>query len=307
MKSPRAILMDYLATRRSLGFKLQKHEETLREFLRFFGVQKAQHLTTRLALQWARKPQNTNPAWWTERLSMLRGFAAYWKTVDPRTEVPSLHILLPQYKRPTPHIYTDQQIAEIMAVTQRWSSRDGFTYWTIFGLLTATGMRVGEALDLSDEHVDLKQGVVTVRDAKHSKSRLLPLHTTTLRALRQYVRERDLRFPRRKVASFFIIRDGRCPSYAVVWKTFNQVLVEVGLRKSSQQKGPRMHDLRHTFAVKALIGFYQNDQDIDRKIHALSTYLGHKDIQCTYWYLTAVPELMSLALSRLEEKIGGAL
>jgi site-specific recombinase XerD len=298
--------MDYLAMRRALGFKLQKHEETLGEFLRFFAAQKVQYLTTRLALQWAREPQNTDPAWWTERLSMLRGFAAYWKTVDPRTEVPSLHILLPQYKRPTPCIYTDQQISQILAVTRELSSRDGPTFWTLFGLLSVTGMRVGEALALNDGDVDLKEGVITVRDAKLNKSRLLPLHASSRTILRRYVRRRDQRFARRKDATFFAILNGRRPSHYTAWNTFKQVLIKVGIRKPSQQKGPRLHDLRHTFAVNALVAFYKDGRDIDGKIHALSTYLGHKDIRCTYWYLTAVPKLMSLALSRLEGKIGGA-
>jgi len=307
MKSPQTILKDYLNMRRTLGFKLQKHEDTLREFLSFFGTQKASYLTTKLALKWARKPQQTDPAWWTERLSMLRGFAAYWKTVDPRTEVPSLHILLPQYKRPTPHIYTDQQIAEILAATRQLPSKDSYTYWTLFGLLMVTGMRVGEALALDNKDVDLNKGVITVRDTKLNKSRILPLHTTTRRILQRYVREHNRRFPQSKVMPFFTIMDGRRPSHAVAWKMFRQALFNTGIRTPSQQKGPRLHDLRHTFAVKALTGFYKNGQDVDGKIHALSTYLGHKDIRCTYWYLTAIPELMSLVLSRLEKKIGGAL
>jgi integrase/recombinase XerD len=305
MKRPRTILKDYLALRRSLGFKLQKHEETLREFLRFFAAQKASHLTTKLALQWARKPQNTDPAWWTDRLSILRGFAAYWKTIDPRTEVPSLHILVPQYKRPTPCIYTPQQIVQILAATRRLPSRDGFTFWTLFGLLAVTGMRVGEALALNNTDVDLKGGAITIRDAKRNKARLLPLHPTTRRVLKRYVRKRNQRFPRHEAGSFFAILDGRRPSHHSAWNTFRQILIQLGIRKPSQQKGPRLHDLRHTFAVRALIGFYESGQGVDEKIHALSTYLGHKGIRCTYWYLTAVPELMSLALSRLEKKIGG--
>lgn len=306
MKRPETILKDYLALRRSLGFKLQKHEETLREFLRFFAAQKASYLTTKLALEWARKPQNTDPAWWTDRLSMLRGFAAYWKTIDPRTELPSLHILVPQYKRPRPCIYTHQQIVQILAATRRLSSRDSFTFWTLFGLLAVTGMRVGEALALNDADVDLKCGTITIRDAKLNKSRLLALHPTTRRVLKRYVRKRNQHFPRRKIGSFFAVLDGRRPSHGVVWKTFKRVLIQLGLRKPSQQKGPRLHDFRHTFTVRALIGFYQGGQGVEEKIHALSTYLGHKGIRCTYWYLTAVPELMSLVLSRLEKKIGGA-
>ena len=305
--NPRIILKDYLTMRRKLGFKLKKHEETLRGFLNFFETRKDTYLTTELALKWARKPKNTDPAWWTERLSILRGFAAYWKTIDPRTEVPSLHILLPQYKRPTPHIYSNQQIAQILASTQKLPTKDSYTYWTLFGLLLATGMRIGEALALDNKDVDLRQGVITVRDTKLNKSRILPLHKTTLQVLKKYVQQRDKRFPVCKNKSLFAIVDGRRPSHAVVWKMFKQVLLDTGILEPSQKRVPRLHELRHTFAVRALTGFYKNGQDIDGKIHALSTYLGHKDIRCTYWYLTAVPELMGQVLSRLEKKIGGRL
>ena len=305
--NPRIILKDYLALRRKLGFKLRKHEETLRGFLNFFEKQRTSYLTTELALKWARKPQNTDPAWWTERLSMLRGFAAFWKTIDPRTEVPSLHILLPQYKRPTPHIYTEQQTTQLLATLHKPSTEDNYTYWTLFGLLMATGMRIGEALALNNEDVDLKQGVITVREAKLNKSRIIPLHITTQNVLKQYVQKRNRQFSRLKTTAFFVIIDGRRPSHYIAWNTFKRVLLTMGLRTPSQQKGPRLHDLRHTFAVRALTGFYQNGQDIDGKVHALSIYLGHKDIRCTYWYLTAIPELMGQVLSRLEKKIGGAL
>jgi integrase/recombinase XerD len=305
--NPRIILKDYFAMRRKLGFKLRKHEETLRSFMNFFEKQQDSYLTTGLALKWARIPKNTDPAWWTERLSMLRGFAAYWKTIDPRTEVPSLHILLPQYKRPMPHIYSDQQIVQVLASTQKLPTEDTNTYWTLFGLLLATGMRIGEALALDNKDVDLKQGVITVHNTKLNKSRILPLHKTVPPVLKQYVRQRDKRFPIRENESFFTIVDGRRPSHAVTLKRFKQVLFDVRILKPPKTKGPRLHDLRHTFAVRALTGFYKNGQNIDGKIHALSTYLGHKDIRCTYWYLTAVPELMGQVLSRLERKIEGAL
>jgi site-specific recombinase XerD len=176
---------------------------------------------------------------------MLRGFAAYWKTIDPRTEIPSLHILLPQYKRPTPHIYTDQQITQILVATRKLPSKDSYTYWTLFGLLLATGMRIGEALTLDNKDVDLKQGVITVRDTKLNKSRILPLHKTTSQVLKRYVQQRNKRFPIRKNKSFFAIVDGRRPSHAVVWKMFKQVLLSTGISEPSQKRVPRLHELLH--------------------------------------------------------------
>ena len=305
--NPQIILKDYLAMRRKLGFKMKKHKEILPSFITFFRNQKDQYLTTKLALKWARKPKNTDPAWWTERLSMLRGFAAYWKTIDPRTEVPSLHILLPQYKRPTPYIYSNQEIAQILALAKKLPTKDRDTYWTLYGLLLATGMRVGEALALDNKDVDLKQGVITIRDAKLNKSRILPLHVTTREILRQYVQKRSKQFAKSKELAFFMVSNGRRPSHYMAWNRFKQILIEMGIWNPLHNRDPRLHSLRHTFAVRALTEFYRNGQDIDEKIHALSTYLGHKDIRCTYWYLTAVPELMGHVLSRLEKKIGGRL
>ena len=303
--NPRIILKDYLAMRRKLGFKLQKHEETLRGFLKFFEDRKDSYLTTKLALKWARKPKNTDPAWWTGRLSMLRGLAAYWKTIDPRTEVPSLHILLPQYKRPTPYIYSTVETAQIFTLAKKLPTKDSYTYWTLYGLLLATGMRVGEALALDNKDVDLKQGVITIRDTKLNKSRILPLHETTWEVLRQYVKKRNKQFGKSRETAFFIVENGRRPSHHMAWSRFKKILIEMEIWNPSHNRDPRLHSLRHTFAVRALTEFYRNGQDIDGKIHALSTYLGHKNIQCTYWYLSAVPELMGQVLSRLDKKIGG--
>jgi len=307
MKSPQTILTDYLAMRRSLGFKLQKHEPVLREFLRFFATQKASYLTAKLALQWARKPQHTDPAWWTTRLSILHGFATYWKTVDARTEIPYRHVLIRQYKRPTPFIYTDQQIIQILDSTRQLSSKDNLTYWALFGLLRVTGMRVGEALALNNADVDLDEGTITVQNAKLNTSRLLSLHSTTQAALKQYVTKRNRQFTCRRDTPFFVTRKASRPLYTTVRRIYRRVLFDLGIRKPGQHKGPRIHDLRHTFAVRSLVSFYEQGQDIDAKIHALSTYLGHTSLSRTYWYLTAIPELMGLALSRLEEKIGGAV
>ena len=307
MKSPQTILTDYLAMRRSLGFKLQKHEPVLREFLRFFATQKASYLTAELALQWARKPQHTDPAWWTTRLSILRGFATYWKTVDARTEIPYRHVLIREYKRPTPFIYTDQQIIQILDSTRQLSSKDNLTYWALFGLLRVTGMRVGEALALNNADVDLNEGTITVQNAKLNTSRLLSLHSTTQAALKQYVTKRNRQFTCRRDTPFFVTRNAGRPLYTTVRQTYRRVLFDLGIRKPGQHKGPRIHDLRHTFAVRSLVSFYEQGQDIDARIHALSTYLGHTSLSRTYWYLTAIPELMGLALSRLEEKIGGAV
>jgi len=307
MRNLQKLLSDYIALRRTLGSKMTKPADTLRGFIPFFAAQKAPYLTTKIALQWARLPKDANPAWWTERLGMLRGFASYWKTIDPRIEVPPVHILLPYYKRPLPHIYTDEQLSRIMLAARKIPSKDAITYWTLYGLMAATGIRVGEALALNNEDIGLKQGVITIRGGKHGNSRILPVHDTTRQNLQHYTRQRHRRFHRQKTGPFFVILDGRRPSHYMAWNTFKTVKIVAGIPPSSRPGYPRLHDLRHTFAVKALMQFYQAGGNVDLKIHALSTYLGHRGMSCTYWYLTAVPELMSTALARMEENMGGVL
>ena len=307
MKALSTILKDYLNIRRSLGFDLQKDECALRGFVKFFDARSEDHLTTSVALQWARQPEGTDPAWWTDRLGMLRHFATYWRTEDPRTEVPPLSLLVPYYKRPTPYIYSEQEIVRILAATRQAPSKDRLTYWTLFGLLAITGLRIGEALALDDADVDLDAGTLNIRDGKRGRARMLPLHPTTCQKLRTYRQWRRRRFGQATTSAFFRVLDGRRPSYRMPWNIFKQVLVTVGLRTPSQKKGPRLHDLRHTFAVRTLIRLYQEDQVTGPGIQALSMYLGHADIRSTYWYLTAIPELMALALARLEASKGDLL
>jgi integrase/recombinase XerD len=303
--NPRIVLKDYLVMRRKLGYKLQTDEKFLRSFVTFFESQKSSYLTTDLALRWARRYKN--PACWAVRLTTLRGFAGYWKIIDPRTEVPPLHIVGPHRTRGSPLIYTEQQVTKILDATQKLPSKDSYTYWTLFGLLLATGMRIGEALALNNEDIDLKQGLITIRKGKLDKPRILPLHKTTRKILNQYLQQRDRRFVCPKVPAFFVVMKGTRLSPYMAIKTFTQVLDILGFRTLLQGKYVRLYDLRHTFATRSLTRFYQNGQDIDAKIHALSIYLGHKYIQCTYWHLTNVPELMSIVLSRLENKMGGNL
>ena len=307
MNSPTTILRDYLALRRSLGFQLKKHESVLRGLVKLLATRKESYLTTEIALQWARKPKGTDPAWATDRLSMIRGFAAYWKAIDPRTEVPPQRLLLPYYKRPAPHIYADNEIKEIMLAARDLPSKDSLTYWTLFGLLIVTGARSGEILAMADDDVDLKRGVIHIRNGKRGKSRVLPLHDSTRNVLQRYRRWRHCRFSHTKSDSFSMILDGRRPTHHMAWSTFKKILVGLSILESMQAKGPRLHDLRHTFAVRALIRQYREGKDVGAGIQALSNYLGHVSIVSTYWYLQAVPELMALALARMENMAGGAL
>jgi integrase/recombinase XerD len=310
MTALRRIVDDYLAMRRGLGYKLEAHEDALHQFVSFFRASRAARLTTTLALKWARRPQGTDPAWWTERLSILRGFASYWKTVDPRVEVPPPGLLVRQYRRPAPHIYSDDEIRRILAAAKDLPSTNGLRQWTysaLFGLLWATGLRVGEARSLDRSDVDLNEDVITVRQTKFNKSRLIPLHPSTSSALRRYAAHRDRIIRNPRAEAFFLMPCGGRVSKCMAWETFRLLLHKTGIRALSSAYGPRVHDLRHTFAVKVLVRFYKEGLDIDRKIHALSTYLGHRGVNCTYWYLSAVPELLHLAMLRMEKGMGGVL
>lgn len=176
MKSLASIVNNYLTVRRSLGFDLGKHEPVLRQFVRFFTAKRATFLTTQLALEWAKAPRNADPAWWTDRLCILRGFAKFWRTVDARTEIPPVGLLLPNYKRPAPYIYSDQEITSILSASRDLPSADRLTYWTLFGLLIITGARIGELLAMTDEDVAVETATLSIHDGKRGKARILPLH-----------------------------------------------------------------------------------------------------------------------------------
>ena len=300
-------LRDYLAMRRALGFKLRKHEKPLQDFVSVLEAEGATHITIALAVPWARQPKNAQPGWWAERLGMVRGFAQYLSGMDPRTEIPTPGLLPHSYRRPTPHIYTDDEVRRFIEAAKQLPPKSGlrrWTYSTLFGLLWVTGIRIGEARALNHEDVDLDQAVLTIRGTKFGKSRFVPLHASTRSALRRYARRRDQEFPNPRTKAFFVTIFGTRHSHAAVDRTFIQLSYRIGLRSPGDRTGPRIHDLRHSFAVKTLTGFYRADVDIDRKVHTLSVYLGHTAPSCTYWYLSAVPELMGLAQGRLEKKLG---
>jgi integrase len=173
------------------------------------------------------------------------------------------------------------------------------TFETVIGLLAVTGMRIGELIHLDRSDVDLTTGVVLVRESKFTKSRYVPLHESTVGVLRHYSGLRDAEHPRPITTSFFVAVTGKRLDYTMVGRNFRNLCenAEVGVGAVRQ---PRMHDLRHTFAVATLVHFYRTGQDVTVKMPLLSTYLGHRDPRSTYWYLSAAPELLALAAGRLE-------
>jgi site-specific recombinase XerD len=303
-------LEEYLELRQRLGFKLCKTSHELRKFVHFAEEEKASFVTTKLALEWATQPTDCLPAHWTTRLGMVRRFAEYLRAVDPRTEIPPQKLLPHRYHRKSPHFYSDHEVVQLIQVAQQIPSPKGLraaTYSTLFGLLAVTGMRLGEAVGLDRQDVDLHQGLITVRHAKGDKSRLVPIHRTTQKELQVYKRLRDQICPHPHSPSFLVSERGTRLTVWIVRHWFIRLSHQIGLRQPTDHHGPRIHDLRHHFVIKTLRNWYQSNKDIEAHLPELATYIGHSHVNDTYWYISATPELLQLATQRLVSKKGGSL
>jgi integrase/recombinase XerD len=299
-------LKDYLRIRRSLGFLLREPGSCLRNFVAFLQAQGASHITRELALRWATQPTNDLPSTWAWRLGMVRRFAVWLSAFEPRTEIPPAGLLPHRYRRKLPHIYSDKEINRLLRQTQQLPSPKGLrarTYTTLFGLLVATGMRVNEALGLDRQDVDLDRGTLFIRRTKFGKSRYVPVHHSTVDALKKYGQARDRIFPAPLTPAFFISERGRRVTEWMARYTFAKLSQRLGLRAPAKGhgRGPRLHDMRHRFAAGTLIHWYRAGLDVERELPKLATYLGHVHVNDTYWYLEAVPELLQLATDRLIE------
>jgi integrase/recombinase XerD len=300
-------LSDYLTLRRRLGYYLERDQPELEQFVCFLEQAGAERITTELALRWARIPANQHPIIWRRRLSMVRQFARYLATVDPASEIPSKDLLPAHQPRVAPYIYSPQEIVGVMAAARRLRRPlTAALFETAIGLMASTGLRLREALALDRADVDLKDGVLDIRAVKNHRQREVVLHPSATAALGHYARVRDGRCPRPATPAFFVTDHGQRPHNTVFWQTFRALIEQAGLEGCGQRVRPRPHDLRHTFAVRTLIGWYRSGEQIDRKMPALSTYLGHVSPESTYWYLQSVPELIELVSERLNE-IGDGL
>jgi integrase len=300
-------LNEYLAIRRALGFELREVAGCLRNFVAFLKTEGASHITTELALRWATQPAKAQPSTWNWRLGMVRRFAAWRSAAEPRTEIPPAGLLPHRYQRKAPYIYNDEEIGRILRRTAQLPSPRGLrshTYTTLFGLLAATGMRVNEALHLDGPDVDLGQGILFIRRTKFGKSRCVPVHPSTVDALKQYVERRDRLFPAPHTPAFFVSERGTRITEWMARYIFARLSQQLGLRPvaKSHGRGPRLHDMRHRFAARTLIRWYRQGLDVERELPKLATYLGHVHINETYWYLEAVPELLQLATDRLIDR-----
>jgi site-specific recombinase XerD len=301
-----AALNDYLSIRRSLGFELREVAGCLRNFVAFLQAEGASHVTSELALRWATRPAEAQSATWAWRLRMVRRFAMWHSAMEPRTEIPAAGLLPYRYERKKPHIYSDEEIEKLLGRAAQLASPKGLrahTYTTLFGLLTVSGMRVSEAVNLDRPDVDLGHGILTIRRTKFGKSRHVPVHASTVDALKRYADRRDRILPK-LTAAFFVSECGGRITDCMARYTFARLSQQLGFRSiaKSHGRGPRLHDMRHRFAARTLIHWYRAGLDVERELPKLATYLGHVHVNETYWYLEAVPELLQLATDRVMNK-----
>lgn len=301
----------YLFIRRGLGYKLNTAERILRRFIEFMGQEGETYISTRCFLQWKKVFGHANTQTWSRRLGIIRIFARWMHGIDPRHEVPP-HSLIPcQSHRSRPYIYSEEEIRMIVETAAELTSRNGIrplTYSMLFGLIAVTGMRISEAVSLNVADVDLTAGIVAVRKGKLEKERLLPVSMGTAKRLAAYALERD-RLNGSPPTAFFISDHGKRLDDCAARYNFAIVCQRIGLRPPQKffrhGRGPRIHDLRHTFAVRTLLNWYRSGKDPAREMIKLVTYLGHENPAHTYWYIEAVPELLELASRRAEESLAG--
>lgn len=294
---------DYLKMRRALGYKLTDHGRVLPQFVEFLAQREAPLITTELALQFATQPAQARVAWWHQRLAMVRGFAIYLQAFDARHEVPPINLLPAKFRRAVPYLFSEAEIEALMNAARRLRPPlRAATCEAVIGLLSVTGMRVSEACALVRADVDLHEARLTVRHAKNGRSREIPLHPSTVVALEAYARVRDELCPHpNDPGTFFLTGGGGGVSRHHVWSWFDQLRRATGLDRETLGRRARLHDIRHAFVLRTLLGWYREGADIEAQLPLLSTVLGHVHPEDTYWYFEGAPELLALAAERLEQ------
>lgn len=295
---------DYLALRRRLGHDLADAHRLLPRFVDYLDSIGQPTVTIEAAIAWSMAP-DVDPASsvWPRRMLVVRGFARHMAGIDPATEVPPVGLIPSRQRWRPPFLFTGDQIDQLIAAAStviRWQL-PAATNSTLLGLLAVTGMRVGEVLKVDDDDIDWAEGIVRVRESKFGKSRLVPLDPTTVEALGSYAATRD-ELVQRQVPALFVSIRGTRVIYRSVQETFRRLCDTTGIGAGAPNP-PRIHDLRHSFAVNTLIGWHRKGDNVDARLPALSTYLGHRDPRSTYWYLSAAPELLALAAQRLEPEV----
>ena len=300
-----ALAGEYIELRRGLGYRSPSQERALRAFARY--LDRDGHdgpIPLELSLDWAASTVSADPCNPARRLAAVRGFLRHLAAADGATEVPAPGLLGPAGHRKPPHVYSDREIDDLMHAAAGLAPAGGLRphcYATLFGLIACTGLRICEALSLTCGDVDLAGGVLTIRAGKRGRMRLVPLHPSALAPLRDYAAGRSRRFGRPDDGEAFFRTDRSDQvSYRAANNTFTGLRRQLGWTAAGRTRAPRVHDLRHRMVVRRIQAWHAQDVDVDRKIPALATYLGHVEVREVFWYLSAVPELMSIVASRFE-------
>jgi integrase/recombinase XerD len=313
MTALRRAIDDYLTLRRRLGVTLHEAERVLVAFAAYAERERAEHVTTDLVLRWTTQLTGIAAATVNGRCQIIRRFAQWRQLVDPLTEVPPTDLIPGRYRRHPPRLYREEDIPRLLAAARALPSPKGLrgpTYATLFGLLAVAGLRSSEVVGLNDGDLDRREATLSIRRTKFGKSRLVPLHASTMDALASYQAIRNRVVPHRPPDVLFISERGVRITQNAAEYTFARVSAQIGLRRPFRGHrlghGPRLHDLRHRFAIRTLVEGYRAGRAVDPLLPVLATYLGHVHVHDTYWYLEAVPELLQLATERLVDgdKVG---
>ena len=297
-------LHNYLQMRRSLGFKLHSDGIALQSFVLFMAEHQQKIITIPWALEWAKNSIKPNPVRWATRLSVVRPFSRYCRTIEPHSEVIPTDLLPRHYQRPEPYIFSDNDIRRLLQASEQLSINEPFfshTLYCLFGLLSVTGLRINEALNLTVDDIDFEEELLIVHGAKFGKSRLIPLHKTTIEILADYYQKRNSFLKGQLLSYWFVNRQKKRLGYDCVKYQFDHLLKSLEIYSQRENHKPHLQDLRHFFAVSVLVKWYRNNEDVERLLPVLSAYLGHVETRDTYWYLSACPELMNSAKDRLEQ------
>lgn len=301
-KSWTALVEEYVSYRRGFGYALTSEAQILMNFAKF--AEKDGHegpLTTALASQWARSAKIESAITWSDRIQRLRGFAKYCKRYDATTELPPRQLFGTAARRLVPHIFTDEEILALLDAAAALRPKDNMrpiTCRAVFGLLVSAGLRVSEAVNLNREDVDLKAGVLTIREAKRHKQRLVPLHATVIAELNAYASVRDRIIKEPLSNRFFIFARETPVDPQKLSHALRFLCRKLGLTPRGQHRNFRVYDFRHTFIVRSFVQFHATGVDVHKAVLSLSTYVGHSEVESTYWYVTGIPELMTLAAER---------
>lgn len=301
----------YLTIRRSLGYDLSSTERILRKFISFCDKVGQDYISTDLFLLWKANYGSASNSTWVARLGIIRGFSNWLVEYDERTEIPPSGLISGRNRRSRPYIYSKEEIARLIAAAGMLPSAYGLRaclWQTLFGLIAVTGLRINEALHLRTKNIDFDRALLTITKSKNGSGRFIPVCSSTVTRLAKYMSERD-RLLGKTNDLFFLTEHGRPVNDCTARYNFAQISQQIGLRKLQQYSkhgiGPRIHDLRHTFAVHTILDWFREQRDIDHEMYQLSTYLGHTRPEYTYWYIEAIPELLQLASERAEQRYQG--